>query len=238
MQTILNTVMHTTEAYIFLLLLIHALGRKAISEITMFNFALGITLGSLAAHVSLMGDNSPTATLTALFTFATLGYITDLIHVKSLRASKLINSHPIVLIDKGQIMKANMAKAKITLTELTRMLRIKSVFNLSDVNYAIIENNGELSVLLKAEKSPLTPFDMKFNPTEKNLTTDIIMDGEILRENLEDVGLTEQELLNQLKNMGIQNPDKVFYAGLESSGKLYVSNGLVGRECAKKHYIE
>jgi uncharacterized membrane protein YcaP (DUF421 family) len=229
--------MHTTEAYIFLLLLIRVLGRKAISEMTMFNFTLGITLGSLAAHVSLMGDNSSTATLTALFTFATLGYITDLIHMKSLRVRKLINSQPIVLIDRGQIMKANMAKTKITLTELTKMLRTKSVFNISDVNYAIIENNGELSVLLKAENSPLTPHDMKLKPTEKKLTTDIIMDGELLRENLEYSGITEQELLIHLKDMGIQNLSKVFYAGLESSGKLYVSTGQDIRECIK-HGIE
>ena len=238
LHSILNTALHAAEGYVLLLLVIRVFGRKALSEMTLFNFVLAITVGSLAAHVSLAGDNSPASTVTALLTFGILGFITDLIHMKSLRIRKLINSEPIVLIDSGQVVKANMAKVRVTLTELTAMLRSKSVFNLSDVNYAIMENNGVLSVLLKADKSPLTPSDMNLNPVEKKLTRDIIMDGKLLKENLKNSDVTEQELLERLQSMGIRDPEEVFYAGLDSSGQLYISKGEDGGEQGGKYGIE
>jgi uncharacterized membrane protein YcaP (DUF421 family) len=223
LQHILFTVLRTTGAYILLLALIRTIGRKSLSEMTLFNFALGITLGSLTAHVCLMGDESPETTITALLTFSVLGILTDLIHLKSIRMRKIINAEPMILIHNGKIIKGNMKKARITLTELTRMLRIKSAFSISDVNYAIMENNGELSVLLKASKSPLTPTEMNLSPTEKSLTKDLIMDGKILKENLGYSGLSEKELLEKLKAMGIEDTGEIFYAGLESSDELYVS---------------
>lgn len=238
LQIILRTILYTVIAYILLFLMIRALGRKALSEMTLFDFILAITLGSLTAHICLMGDNSPSATITALVTFAILGIITDFIHINSIRFRKFVNSEPIVLIHNGQIVKANMVKARITLTELTSMLRGKSVFNISDVNYAIMENTGDLSVLLKADKSPLTPADMKQNPVEKGLTKDIIIDGKLMRENLQCSGMTEQELMKQLNNRGIRKVDEVFYAGVDSSGKLYVSKGQDGQEQAGKYGIE
>ncbi len=237
-QTVFFVFLRTAAAYILLMIIVRLLGRKAISQMTLFDFALAITLGSLTSHVSLSGDESPASTITALITLGTLGVLTDFIHIKSFRMRKLINSEPVILIEKGHIVKENMVKTRITLTELTSMLRTKSIFNISDVNYAIMENSGKLSVLLKANKMPLNPSDMQLNPSEKGLTSDIIIDGKIMRENLKFTSLTEVQLLDQLKSMGINNAEEVFYAGLDSSGQLYVSKGTMGKEQEGEHGIE
>lgn len=238
LQSIFNTLLHTVEGYILLMILIRALGRKAISQMTLFDFILAITLGSLAAHVSLAGDNTPAATATALVTFAVLGVITDYIHIKSIKAGKVINSEPIVLINRGKIVKPNLKKARVSLTDLTSMLREKSVFSLSNVNYAIMENNGKVSVLLKSAKAPLTASDMQISLPENGLTRDIILDGRLMRENLIRSEITEGELLQQLKQLGIERFEDAFYAGVDSSGKVYATKGDQAQETEGEYGIE
>lgn len=237
-QEILLTCLRMTAAFVLLMLVIRAMGRKALSQMTSFDFAVAITLGSLTAHVALDGDKALPLTVTALITLGLVGVITDLIHIKSFRMRKYINSEPLVIIEKGQIVKANMIKSRMTLTRLTSLLREKGIFNMSDVNYAIFENDGQLSVLVKSDKSPLTPFDMKLNPPEKELSKDIILDGKIMYENLHFTNLTESQLLGKLTEMGFRSAEEVFYASLDSSGQLYVSKGIMGKEQEGEHGIE
>lgn len=107
--------------------------------------------------------------------------------------------------------------------ELTSLLRGKNVFNYSNVEFAIIENDGKLSVLPKSQKAPLTPSDLNISTSYKGLTKDLVMDGKLLEENLLSVKLDEKWLNTQLTNQGISSIEQVFYAGLDSAGALYVS---------------
>lgn len=238
LQEISLTFLRMIIAYILLMIVIRAIGRKALSQMTSFDFAVAITLGSLTAHVALDGDKALPLTVTALITFGIIGVITDLIHLKNFKLRKYINSEPLIIIKGGQIVKANMVKSRMTLTRLTSLLREKDIFNISDVNYAIFENDGRLSVLMKAEKSPLTPSDMQLKPKEKGLTKDLILEGKIMYENLSCSDLSESQLLSKLKNMGISSVEDVFYAALDSSGQLYVSKGIMGKEKEGEHGIE
>lgn len=118
------------------------------------------------------------------------------------------------------------------------MLREKNYFNISDVNYAILENDGKISVLPKAAKRPLTPADMQQKPPETGLTKDIVIDGVVLYENLNSTNLTEKWLFNELKNNGIDNVNDVFFAALNSSGSLYISKNVKDEEPHGKYGIE
>jgi uncharacterized membrane protein YcaP (DUF421 family) len=171
-----------------------------------------------------LGDK-PTAAIgaTVIITLCILAVLTGLLTVKSHVFRKLINSEPVTAIENGKIVDKNLKKVRYTINELTSQLRVKNIFNYADVEFAIIENDGQLSVLPKSPKAPLTPSDLKIPTGYKGLTKDLIMDGNILYENLSSIKKDENWLKTQLLNQKIQGPEKVFYAGLDSDGNLFVS---------------
>ncbi|MFZ7132151.1 MAG: DUF421 domain-containing protein [Eubacteriales bacterium] len=116
-----------------------------------------------------------------------------------------------------------MKRVRITIEQLTMQLREKNIFNLSDVQFAIIEINGKLTVLPKADKAPLTPSHMNIPAISKGLMRDIVIDGNIMNENLSSAGLDIQWLNLQLNMSGIKNISDIFYAGVDSTKNLYLS---------------
>ncbi len=238
MNELLNTILRSIFAYFFLMIVIRTLGRKTISQMTFFDFAFAITLGTLAANVA-TGANADSLTATiVVLTFASLSFVLGYSHIKSFSLRKLINSEPITLIQNGEIVKDNMQKSRVTLNDLTTMLRKKNVFNIADVEFALLENDGILSVQPKSQKQPLTPSDMNIPTSYKGLTKDIIIDGNIMQENLKDANLDEHWLMNQLKEKGITHVKDVFFAALDTSGSLYVSKGIVGQEKPGEYGLE
>ena len=235
---ILWAVARSVTAFIMLIAAIRVMGRKAISEMTPFDFGFALALGSVTAHIGFGSDRSFRTAVTVLITFTCLGILVEKLHIHFFSFDKLINSEPLVLIENGRLIRANMKKTRVTLTELTALLREKNAFHISDVLYAILECDGKLSVLLRAGNTPLTPSDMQLHPAEKGLTKDLVMDGRILAENLAAAGLTKEWLLDQLKANGIRQVKDVFYAAIEPSGRLYLSTGGTREETPGQHGIE
>jgi uncharacterized membrane protein YcaP (DUF421 family) len=134
-------------AYILILTVARLMGRKAISQMTFFDFCVAITLGSVTANIGFGGDNSFHAAVTVLLTLGFLSIVTGFLCIKSFAVRKLVNSEPLLLIDNNQVVERNMKKARITMTELTSLLREKNAFNIKDVQEAVLENDGKLSVL-------------------------------------------------------------------------------------------
>ncbi len=222
-ETVVNTALRAAIAYILLLVITRLSGRKMISQMTFFDFAVAITLGSLTANLGMGSQNTSLSAGTVMVTIAILAILTGFFATKSFTFRKLIDSEPVILVQNGHVIQKNMKKARITINLLNMLLREKNVFYIGDVEFAILENNGKLSVLPKSQKKPLTPSDIKVGTTYQGLTKDIIIDGNIMRDNLQDANLDEKWLLEQLKNKGIHNIRDVFFAGLDTSGNLYVS---------------
>lgn len=235
---VLYSAVRSVFAFLLLMLVARLMGRKAISQMTFFDFCVAITLGSVTANIGFGGDNSFHSGVTVLITLGLLAIITGYFHMKSMKFRKLVNSEPLVLIENNQVVEANMKKARITLTDLTSILREKNAFNIADVNYAVLENGGKISVLFKSDKKPATPADLQIHPPEKGLSRDIVINGNIMYENLNGTQLTEAWLFEELKTKGIDNIKEVFFAALDSSGELYVSRGIKGRERHGEHGIE
>jgi uncharacterized membrane protein YcaP (DUF421 family) len=238
LNDILFAIIRTTISFTLLILLTRLLGRKALSQMTFFDFTVVISFGSVAANIGIGQTPSFHSSVTVLICLGLLGTLSGFLHIKHLGFRKLVNSEPLVIMQNGDIVLSNMRKARMTLGELTSMLRDKNVFNINEVHYAIIENNGTLSILPKAINKPLTPKDMQMNPIDEGLTKDIIIDGKLMYENLNSTKLTEEWILNELKKKGIYKVEDVFFAALDSTGKLYVSKGIVGKETQGQHGIE
>ena len=235
---IIYAVLRSVFAFVLLMIVIRCMGRKAIAEMTYFDFGIALALGSITANIGFGNDRTLHSTVAVLLTFGALGVLTGILHIKFFPFSKLINSEPLVIIENGEIIKANMQKVRMSLTELTALLREKDAFNIGDVQYAIFESDGKLSVLPRADKMPLTPSDMQLHPADKGLTKELVINGKIMAENLKALNLTEEWLRNALKAQGFDQVTEVFFAALDSSGGLYVSRGGGKTERAGQHGIE
>lgn len=223
MEMILTTAVKTLAAYLLLLLTTRFMGRKIISQMTFFDFAVGVTVGSVTANLALGSQPNSLIAATVLITLGILTIITGFAHIKSNWIRKTLNSEPVVMVQNGKIVEGNLDTTRLTLNELMMKLREKNVFNMNDVEFAILETDGKLSVLPKSQKQPLTPGDMGISTSYKGLTKDLIIDGNIMYENLADIKLDEEWLKGQLEKKDIKNVDEVFYAGLDTLGNLYVS---------------
>lgn len=239
MDVIFNPALRATIIYIILLILSRIMGKKMISQMTFFDFVVGITIGSVAANSSLGPYNSSLAAgITVLVVLTALVILIGYIHIKSFRFRKLVDSEPVVVIERGQIVDKNLKRERFSILELTALLRQKNIFNIADVEFAILEHDGKLSVLPKSQKRPLKASDMNITPPYQGLTKDVVLDGIIMKENLEDAKLSKEWLMSQLKLYGIENVKDVFYAGMDSSQNLYVSKRNIKQEKDGKYGIE
>lgn len=235
---IYKTIGLTALSYFLTLILSRLMGRKAISQMTFFDFVVGITMGSIAATLLIDKNHSVISATTGLIIISLLVIIIDLIHIKSFKTAKLFDSEPVVLVEKGKMVDKNFRKTKITIVEFMQLLREKNCFNIADIEYAILETNGKLSVLFNSQKQTVTPYDMKISTEYKGLTKDIIIDGTLMLENLKEANQTKEWLLNELNRFNVSNMKDVFYAGIDSTGKLYVSIKNNNSEKEGKYGIE
>lgn len=222
-QKLIATVLRSILAYLVLLALGRLMGRKMISRITVFDFLIGVTLGSLAVRIALGDENSLLTTVISAVVITCMALITDRLNIKSSLFRKIEEGEPVLLIRNGKLLDENFAKAKISISKLLMLLRQKDVFEIEDVNYAIFENDGNLTVLLKPEKLPVSAGDLKIAKPANRLSADVIVDGKIIPENLKASGHTEGWLLRQLQSRGIGGPEQVFYASVNAAGRLFAA---------------
>ncbi|MFB6467104.1 DUF421 domain-containing protein [Cytobacillus sp. Hz8] len=206
---------------ITLLIMTRIIGKKQLSELSLFEYISGITMGSIAGEVILGLDGNIFHGVLAIGIFGIVTVLVDILTMKSKKMRELIDGRATVLIKDGKIMEDNLKKEKYTIDELTSLLRQKDVFRVADVEFAVLEPKGDLSVLLKREKQPLTPKDMNMLVAEEKEPHTVIMDGAILDEPLSASGKTRKWLTQELDKLGV-TLDNVFFAQIDSYGELTI----------------
>lgn len=205
-----------------LLIFTRLLGKKQVSQLTLFDYILGITIGSMAASITTDLSSRAWPHWIGLITWTAAGFAVDLLTTKSKYASKYIEGEPVIIIMNGKILESNMRKLRYNATNLQQQLRCKDVFDLSEVHFAVLEPNGELSVLKKPELQPLTPKHMNISVPDTGIGIELIYDGIVIDMNLEQINHDRKWLDSQLKANGIKDPSEVFLATFEASGSLYI----------------
>jgi uncharacterized membrane protein YcaP (DUF421 family) len=223
LNKVLEIIIRSISTYILLLIAGRLIGRKLISRITFFDFIVSITLGSIAVRIALGSQESPYLAALTVVIITILVVITDYFDMKSVNFRKLVDGEPIILISSGKLLDYNLKKARITVNKLMMQLREKNIFDLEDVAIALIESDGELTVLPKPSKSPITTGDLNIQKNYNGISIDIIIDGKIMHDNLKSTNHDRQWLMDQLKTYNIYDVKDVFYAGLNSTGILYIS---------------
>ncbi|WP_238886619.1 DUF421 domain-containing protein [Clostridium sp. YIM B02551] len=208
----------------FFTLLIFAklLGKQQISQLAFFDYVLGITIGSIAASLTTDLSSRAWPHWIGLLVWAILGYLMEYITMKWRYAAKYIEGEPTIVIMNGKIMEDALRKMKYRVTDIMELLRNKDIFDLNQVDFAIIEPNGQLSVLKKPEYEPLTAKDMNITKTSTGISTEIIYDGILIQENLRQLNKSNNWINKQLQAHGINDISEVFLATLTPSGSLYI----------------
>ena len=184
-------------------------GHKQVAQLDFFDYISGITIGSVAAELAPELED-PWKPLTALAVYAGIAAVLRAITTKRQKSRKYINGTPTVILDNGKLYRENMKKAKLDLSEFMLMCRQAGYFNLCDIQTAVYEYDGRLSILPVSTARPATPSDLNLSPTQETLFTEVIMDGRILDENLKRMGLNIRWLQKRLKEQGYQSADEVF----------------------------
>ncbi len=212
----------TIVGFISLFALTKVLGKSQITQITAFDFIAALVLGELVGN-ALFDDQAGVIDIVfAVLLWGILLYGTELITQKFKNTRELLEGKPSVIIHKGQIQRNEMKKAKLDLNQLQHLLRTKDVFFVSDVEYAIFETDGSMSVLKKSMLQNATREDVQAKPERVVLPYTLILDGELEYDNLKEANLAEERLQNELKKQENDEYKQVMLAEYKEGDGLYV----------------
>jgi uncharacterized membrane protein YcaP (DUF421 family) len=206
---------------VVLIVMTRILGKKQISEISFFEYVSGITIGSIAGEVIMGLDRNIGHGVLAIAVFSSITLLVDVLALKSKKFRDLVEGTGTILIKDGKIMEDNLKKEKYSISELDSLLRQKDVFNLADVEFAMLEPKGDLSILLKKENRPLTPKDMNLQVSGDKVPQTIIMDGTIVNNAMSAAGKDRNWLHTELDKLGV-TIENVFMGQVDSYGELTV----------------
>lgn len=189
---------------------------------TFFEYVNGITIGSIAATLSVDTNIRPFALWVGLAVWTAGVFALEKLSLVSWRIGKYLDGEPTILVMNGRIMEKALGRLNLRLYDLLGQLRAQGAFDISEVEFAVMETGGQLSVLKKSQYQPVTPNDMGIPTRYKGLSTELIYDGVIVEANLKQVNLDRQWLMRELGNRGVRDPSQVFLALLDTSGNLYL----------------
>ena len=216
---ILKVVLTSLLSALALFIIAKIMGHKQMAQLDFFDYITGITIGSIAAQLATELEN-PTYPLIAMVIYGLISVCLSLVTNRSLRVRKFINGTPTIIMNNGKLYRKNMKKAKLDLSEFMVMCRQEGYFNINDIQTAIFEYNGRLTILPISDKRPIMPGDINLMPPKEEICTEVIMDGRILDENLERLGLNKIWLDKQLKEQNYNSPKEIYLGICDQNNKL------------------
>lgn len=218
----LEIMLRTLVAVVTLFLLTKMLGKRQVTQLSVFEYITGITIGSMAAYVSLDLEDNWYLGLVSLGVWVTVSFGIEFLQLKSKTMRDWIDGKSTVLIKNGKILEDNLKKERLTSDELLLLLRKKDVFKVADVEFAMMESSGDMSVLLKSENMPFTPKHLGIKVAPEYEPQAVIMDGQVMEQPLATIGRDNKWLSEQLTSLGVKTVQDVYLAQVDSFGELYV----------------
>lgn len=222
----LNELLSVTEravlSLITLFLVTKMLGKKQVSQLSLFDYVIGISIGNFAAEMTINLETSEINGILAVILFGVFAYIISYCTIKSIHLRRFFQGTPTIIIEKGKILEGNMRKIKLDINDLLEELRSKGYFNLNEVEYAIMEVNGQVSILPKSEYKPLTPHDMNIEKQDEELQCIAVIDGKIMINNLKSIGRNEYWLKKEIKKVKNIDIAKILLCTIDNKMKINV----------------
>jgi len=220
-DNVLIVVIRALVLYLIVVTVMRIMGKRQIGQLQPFELAVAIMISELAA-IPMQETGIPLINgIIPILTLLIAQILMSLLILKSLRIRNLICGKPTILIENGRINEKELKKEMYTINDLLEQLRIKDAYNISEVEFAILETNGQLSVIPKSQSRPLTPKDMNIPTPYEGISLDFIIDGNVIEKNLKKANVDEHWLNVELRRRGFDSPKDILLAALDSDGNFY-----------------
>lgn len=220
-NTIIDVIIRTIISLITLFMFTKLMGKKQISQLNIFDYVVGITIGSIAADISLDTSKNLVDGIVAMLIYALFNAMVSYLTLKSIKFRRIFTGTPTMIVENGKIIEKGLVKAKFDINDLLEEARNAGYFNLEEIEYAIMESNGRISFLPSDKDKPVTKKDMKLTIEKSVLVSNVIIDTKIMKHNLNVMNKDESWLLKELKVNGYVL-DNILLATLDSNSKLVI----------------
>lgn len=218
---IINVILSSLLSVAALFIIAKIMGHKQMSQLDFFDYITGITIGSIAAELATELEE-PWKPLVAMVVYGAMVVLLTVVTSKLPKMRKFINGTPTIIMSGGKLYRKNMKKAKLDLSEFMVMCRQQGYFDLNDIQTAVFEYNGRLTVLPVSTKRPANPEDLGLSPQPAGICTELIMDGRVLGENLKRKGLDDKWLEKQIRAKGYRSAGEIYLAVCDDNNKLSI----------------
>lgn len=216
----LITLIRTIILYIIVLIVMRLMGKREIGQLQPFELAISIMIADLAA-VPMSDTGIPiTNGIIPILGLLVMHLLISLINLKSFKARELICGRPTILIYRGKIDEKALKKERFTINELEERLRGNNVVNIGDVEYAILETSGQITVIQKPRKRNTIPADFGIEPDYEGIPYDLVIDGKIMKENLRKINKDEKWLRKEVGKFNI-NPEDALVVTYDGKGQIF-----------------
>jgi len=206
--------------YIVVLIVMRLMGKREIGQLQPFELAISIMIADLAATPMAESGVPITNGIMPILGLLVMHLIISMINIKSTRAREIICGKPSLLIFRGKIDQKVLKRERFTINELEERLRDNNIFNIGDVEYAILETSGQVTVIPKPNKRPATPEDFNIEPRYEGIPYDLVVDGKVEYENLKKIGKNYTWLKKQTEKFGIK-PEEALIVTIDGDNKFY-----------------
>ncbi len=218
-------IIRTLILYAAVVIFLRLMGKREVGQLQPYELVIIIMISELAA-IPMQNTSIPVINgLIPIFVLFAAHVSLSLLSLKSEKARAVISGKPTIVIENSKIMEEEMRKMRYNINDLLEQLREKNVTNIADVEFAILETSGHLSVILKSDKRAIQPGDVGIFPQYEGLPITLVADGRLIHENLKKINRNVEWLENEFKNAGTTYK-RVFFANLDSQGKLFFQNKL------------
>ena len=218
----LSVIGRTILVLVILFVLTKWMGKKQVSQMNMYDYLIGITIGSIAADISLDIEKNVIAGVISLAIYSLSGVLVTYLTLKNMNLRRFLCGVPTILIENGKLIEKNLYKEGIDLNDLQEEARQNGYFDLSKINYAILETSGKVSFLASAREEPVTRGDMKVKVKDESLSANLIIDGTLLEKNLEQMKKDKSWLEKELNNRGYKDYKNILLMTLDNNGKITI----------------
>ena len=221
-EEIIMIIFRTILVLVILFILTKVMGKKQVSQMNVYDYLIGITIGSIAADISLDIEKNIIAGISSLIVYGLSSVLVTYLSLKSILFRKILIGTPTILIDNGKIIEKNLKKEGIDINDLLESARENNYFDLSYIMYAILEASGNISFMPKSKYDVVTKEDLKVKSTDKGLCANIIIDSKLMIDNLENMNKDEKWLKKELKKKGYKDYSSILLLTLDYSDNIVI----------------
>lgn len=219
---ILKIIVLSFSSFVVLFILTKFMGNREMAQLSMFDYIISITIGSIAAEMSTSLDDNFIEPLVAMLVYAIGAILVSWIALRSIKARRFISGASIIIYDNGKIYSKNLKKSKMDLNEFLMECRLNGYFNLADIQTAILESNGNISFIPNSLKRPATPEDLNLTPKQDFLVINVIIDGKVLEENLKNTGNNLKWLHDNIEKQNAGKLEDILLATCDKNNNLSI----------------